>query len=389
MTDSREVAKPTDRWRLVAQVLEHSGELSDRIVGRARAEMPGYTALSVADISRMTVAMVDRLMVALRDERPLTAEDLAGLREFGEVRARQGVSLSDVQNGWRIALREMLADLTDSAHRARIADRTLLALIHDLLDIVDRATQAFSGGHRDVEIELARHDQQSRAEFARGLLVGNLGTGDIRVQAQRYGLDPEGEYRALRVRGDDSAATADLRELITPGATAARVFATAMDGDICGFLCGTGTIETGGTIGLGPAVRLAELPRSFRLASRMLATAHRYAITGPADLDRLGLLPAIVADTDLGEELARRYLDPLGSGEQARIVIDTIDRYLHSGMRIEATAERLIVHQNTVRYRLARFEELTGTDLRAPYSAMRVWWAIQHRKANPVDRTRD
>ncbi|WP_194852749.1 CdaR family transcriptional regulator [Nocardia sp. SYP-A9097] len=385
MTDFREAAKPTARRRVLTRVQEHAPELGDRIVARARAEMPGYMALSGAEIARMTVAIVDRLLAALRDARALTAADLAALREFGEVRARQGVSLSDVQNGWRIAIREILDDLTASARTARIADRILLALINDLLDIVDQATQAFSGGHRDVEIELARHDQQLRAEFARGLLLGGLGPGDIRIQAQRYGLDPEGEFRAFRARGDDPLATADLRGLLRPGITSPRIFPTAMDGDTAGFVCGTGTIETAGTIGLGPATRLADLPRSFRMASRMLATAHRYALTGSADLDRLGLLPAIVADIDLGDELARRYLDPLGTGEQAGIVIDTVEHYLNAGLRIEATAERLIVHQNTVRYRLARFEELTGTDLRAPYSAMRVWWAIRHRKVNPAD----
>ncbi|MFB7722247.1 PucR family transcriptional regulator [Nocardia sp. NPDC056100] len=384
MTDSREAAKPTARRRLITRVRERTPELSERIVARARAEMPGYLALPGAQIARVTVEMVDRLLAALGDGRDLTEDDRRALREFGEIRARQGVSLSDVQNGWRIAIREMVADLTSAAHSARIADRTQLALVHDLLDIVDQATAAFSGGHRDVEIELARHDQQLRAEFARALLLGGLGPGDIHVQAQRYGLDPAGEYRAFRARGDDPRATADLRGLLRPEVTAVRVFSTAMDGDIAGFLCGSGTLDTTGTIGLGPVTGLAELPRSFRLASRMLATAHRYGLTGSADLDRLGLLPAIVADTDLGDELARRYLDPLGSGDQARVVIETVDRYLHSGMRIEATAERLIVHQNTVRYRLARFEELTGTDLRAPYSAMRVWWAIQHRKANPA-----
>ncbi|MET9485971.1 helix-turn-helix domain-containing protein [Nocardia sp. NPDC006630] len=383
MTDSRDSASPTARSRLLNRVLAQADQLVGRIVARARAEMAGYSALTDAEIAATTALMVDRLLAALRAERALTADDLAALREFGETRARQGVSLSDVQNGWRIAVREILADLITSGRSGRIADRAVLALTHDLLDIVDQANQAYSAGHRDVEIELARHDQQFRAEFARGLLLGGLAPADIQIQAQRYGLDVEGVYRAFRARGDDPLAAADLRRLLRPGPQAIRGFSTAMDGDLAGFVLGSDLIESAGTIGFGPATHLADLPRSFRLASRMLATAHRFDLTGAADLDRLGLLPAIVADTDLGEELAARYLDPLGAGEQARTVIDTLERYLESGLRIEATAERLIVHQNTVRYRLARFEDLTGTDLRAPHSAIRVWWAIQHRHANP------
>ncbi|WP_327142203.1 PucR family transcriptional regulator [Nocardia sp. NBC_01327] len=383
MTDSRDSVSPTARRRLLDRVLAQVDDLVDRIVARARAEMADYSAVSDAEIAETTAGIVNRLLAALRAERELTAEDLHALRDFGETRARQGISLSDVQNGWRIAVREMLASLTTFGRSGRVADRTLLVLTHDLLDIVDQASQAYSGGHRDVEIELARHDQQFRAEFARGLLLGGLAPADIRIQAQRYGLEVAGVYRAFRARGDDPLAAADLRRLLRPGPQAIRGFSTAMDGDLAGFVLGTDLIESAGTIGFGPATQLADLPRSFRLASRMLATAHRFGRTGAADLDRLGLLPAIVADTDLGEELTARYLDPLGAGEPARTVIDTVERYLESGLRIEATAERLIVHQNTVRYRLARFEELTGTDLRAPHSAIRVWWAIQHRHANP------
>jgi DNA-binding PucR family transcriptional regulator len=46
-------------------------------------------------------------------------------------------------------------------------------------------------------------------------------------------------------------------------------------------------------------------------------------------------------------------------------------------MHVERSAERLFVHQNTVRYRIARFEELTGVSLRDPGVAFEVWWALE------------
>jgi hypothetical protein len=48
-------------------------------------------------------------------------------------------------------------------------------------------------------------------------------------------------------------------------------------------------------------------------------------------------------------------------------------------MRTDPAAERLFVHPNTVRYRLRRYEELTGVDLRETEDAFRVWWAL-HRE---------
>jgi DNA-binding PucR family transcriptional regulator len=37
----------------------------------------------------------------------------------------------------------------------------------------------------------------------------------------------------------------------------------------------------------------------------------------------------------------------------------------------------LFVHPNTIRYRIGRFEEITGANLRNPRSALEVWWALQ------------
>jgi DNA-binding PucR family transcriptional regulator len=53
--------------------------------------------------------------------------------------------------------------------------------------------------------------------------------------------------------------------------------------------------------------------------------------------------------------------------------------YLECGMHVERTAEKLVVHPNTVRYRIGRFEELTDASLRDVSVAGEVWWALQAR----------
>lgn len=108
-----------------------------------------------------------------------------------------------------------------------------------------------------------------------------------------------------------------------------------------------------------------------------MATATAFGLTGCYDLGRLGLLPAVLADTDVAEELVRRYVEPLGTGAAMLPILETVRRYLTLGMRADLTAEHLSVHHNTVRYRLRRYEELTGIDLRDPNRALEAWWALQ------------
>ena len=46
-------------------------------------------------------------------------------------------------------------------------------------------------------------------------------------------------------------------------------------------------------------------------------------------------------------------------------------------MRVRQAAERLHVHENTMRYRLRRYAELTGADLTVTEELVGVWWALQ------------
>jgi DNA-binding PucR family transcriptional regulator len=61
-------------------------------------------------------------------------------------------------------------------------------------------------------------------------------------------------------------------------------------------------------------------------------------------------------------------------------ILETVRRYLTLGMRADVTAEHLTVHHNTVRYRLRRYEELTGVDLRDPNCALEAWWALERNR---------
>ncbi|MGX1808176.1 PucR family transcriptional regulator [Nocardia sp. NPDC055321] len=381
-----EPSRPTpraagERARVVARMTARTDAIAAAIAQTTRERLPAYAALSETTITGDTTAIVDRILTALSGIGALTADDVRNLRKYGEVRARQGISLIDVQTGWRIALIRARAELTAAGRACRASDRTLLELTHDLLDIIDEATHAYTSGHHDVELDLTRRDHQARAEFTRGLLLGTLTPADLRIRAQQYGLDLQAEYRAFRAHASTHPVVdAELRHRsrATPGAP---VFTTTIDGDVAGFRGGTALFEFEDRVGYGPPARLSELDHSFRLAGRLLATARAFDLDGPIDLERAGLLTAVIADTDVGTELTRRYLDPLGDAEQARTLIETTESFLDTGMRFETTAERLGLHPNTIRYRIGRFEELAGIDLKSANTALRVWWAIKHRRA--------
>ncbi|MFI1912586.1 PucR family transcriptional regulator [Nocardia sp. NPDC020380] len=134
-----------------------------------------------------------------------------------------------------------------------------------------------------------------------------------------------------------------------------------------------------GYLGIGPSVELAELPRSFRIAGRVAETARLFDRRGAHTLTDLGLRAAVVGDTEVGNVLAARYLDTVRDAD-ASPILETVDCYLSAGLNASETANRMFLHHNTVRYRLARFEELTGVSLKDPEVAFQVWWALRYRE---------
>lgn len=373
----------TPRRRLIARLRGQRERLVDTIIERVLEQIPDY-APTVADTLRPTTnAMVDQLLAALDDQRAPTRAELDTFVEYGRIRAQQRISLEGVLRAWRLAVRLLLDELAAAAPDSGADDRLLLTMTNELLDIVDSAILSYSRGHRDVEIDRIGRERQQRAEFTAALLTGRVSATELRQQAQRYALDTGRDYRAFRTRPSDAISAEDLERLVRQALHADRVFLTRIDGDLAGFADRDTTIDAPVPVAFGPRAHLEALDHSFRLASRAHATATAFGHCGTCDFTGLGLLPAVVADRELGAELARRYLSPLGTGDAATVLIDTVARFLESGMRVEATATHLIVHQNTVRYRIGRFEELTGCDLRAPHTALQVWWAIQYAALEP------
>src|SRR5207253_4438492 len=94
---------------------------------------------------------------------------------------------------------------------------------------------------------------------------------------------------------------------------AAALF-TVVAGDLAGVASAPLQIDLPDTVvGLGPAVGLVDMATSFDVATRVVDTASAFGRTGTLRLEDLGLLPAVVAESVLGDELVTRYLAPLDS----------------------------------------------------------------------------
>jgi len=94
------------------------------------------------------------------------------------------------------------------------------------------------------------------------------------------------------------------------------------------------------------------------------------------------LAAGVVPNERIGSALEHRCLGAVDAlGDRGRVLEQTLREFLSSGMRYEQTAREQMLHPNTPRKRLARYEELSGLDLHRMDDLVALWWALERRRA--------
>jgi PucR C-terminal helix-turn-helix domain len=366
--------------RLVASIDTELEGLVDGIVERIRTEIPDFRRLPAARLREAVSGNVRRALAALRDLRPPTASELERAAAIGRERAEQGLTVDAVLHAYRISVTAVWSRFGELA-RERGADvGSVLAFSETLWVWADAVMDVVGAAHREVELQLAREEQQQRDAFVLALLMGTIDVAELRRDGAAYGLDPERDYLAFRARGVGGDAPPLPRRVALALAGDAGLV-TALDHDLIGIASSPPVPLAGVVAGIGPPARLAALPNAFALACRALQTAVAFGQEGVYSLSDLSIRPAILVDDALGDAFVRRYLKPLaGLGRLGAELDSTLRAWFDNGMRIDETAEALHLHPNTLRHRLRRFEEATGADLRHPSDLIELWWALEHRR---------
>jgi hypothetical protein len=368
--------EPVDPSTLVAVLADRFEAVVRAAARRALAEVPEYAAhVSEAELSEGIGRDLGLAMVALSERRELNDEDRAAMSLIGDTRAQQGLPIEGMVRVYRFAVDETFRAITDAADDGTIGPAEGLALIRSTWHYAGPMIEGAVGAYRRREIELAVADSQRRTELLLGLLLSQRGAQPGLAAAA--GLDPTATYHAFRARASRNDERSLLLDLQVPGVLE-RGLVAPYEGDVVGISATVPTTATGSdvAIGIGPAVRLDDLSRSFLVASRVVETAWRHGRRGVLAIEAVALEAIASAEGLIGDTLTARYVQPLGDGATGRQILATVDAFLEHDLSADATADALGVHPNTVRNRLRRFEELTGASLRSARDLAEVRLAL-------------
>jgi DNA-binding PucR family transcriptional regulator len=231
---------------------------------------------------------------------------------------------------------------------------------------------------------VARRDATVRADFLRDLAAGRVTADRLARESKAHGLDLGEPYFAVSAVCDSGAADALEAHIRRSGASAERrTLQAVIDGRLFAVTARVPAAYEDVAIAIGPAALLSDAHASFAEADQALATARAFGVGGIVHLGALGPLPLVNEASALAARLGDRHLRELERrGASGREIEETVRILLELDRNVEATAARLHLHRNSIRYRVSRFHELTGLDLGRTQDLVTTWWLLSRRRAS-------
>ncbi len=299
-----------------------------------RALMRRVSLQQTVELIRATISSVEdqlRHVMPLADQPILDAAILRYSREVAFDAAVVYARAAESRGAW------------DARIEAQVMDAVIRGDVDDT--VTSRATTLGWGSHDAVCVVIADLAETPGA------------TEDLRHAATRAGLDllatPQGDRLIIALGGpftkdaDAVAAVEPLTDHLGPGAVV-----------------------------LGPVVAsLESAATSARAAIAGFRAAHAWP-DAPRPVAANALLPerALSGDGHARRQLAKELFQPLA--DHSGGLLETLAVYFDEGYSIEATARRLFIHPNTVRYRLGKVADVTGYSPHTPRDAYALRLAL-------------
>lgn len=369
--------------RIATRLEEREQHLVD-VQWEAHGMFPTYDQVPKNDLRRSALRNVRRVIAALRGEVERLDPDAETESEYlvGRRRAQQGVPAEDLVECYRQAIARILDSYITEADAQGLNTAATLAGMRLLWAVSDMVPNAYLAGHKDVALDDIRSEESRRASFVIELLTDS----GAAVDRLAFGISPADSYWLLRLPLQTGRPLDVERELWAMGAMGGFQPLTAhYDGDLVAIVAHRPSVDTLPSLSSGVAAIDGPQPAQslhtcYATAGTVLRCAERFGLRGIVDRSELSVLLAVSAYEDVGELLYTRLILPISSTRTGDEILCTVAEFLVRHCSVAETSKALDIHQNSVRYRLTRYAELTGVDITNTDTLVEIWWAFKFRE---------
>jgi hypothetical protein len=298
----------------------------------------------------------------------------------GEMRA--GRSLDALLSAYRLGARIAWERSVEAGQAAGFEPAVLYRLAGAIFSYIDRISAESVEGFAAEQSAAVAERQRRRRALVRLLARDDALPEDVRDLAQLAAWPRPATVAGLVIRGDD----ADRLAVRFGGESIAAaenglVLALVPDPDAPGRRAELQAALREAPAALGPTVGLERAARSLARAQAAFALVEDGVLAAGSPLAADAHMPALLlhGDAALAADLAARALAPLDElrpGPRARLT-ETLRAWLDEPGQVTRVAQRLHVHPQTVRYRVAQLRELFGERLEEPEGRFELALAVR------------
>ncbi len=311
---------------------------------------------------------------------PRSADDV-GLRVYvtlGRQEYLAGRTLDALQAAYRVGARVAWRHFARTGYGAGLSQETMAELAESIFAYIDELSSESVDGYAQAQAEHAGERERAGAELLSALLAYSPGEVDV------PGLAAAAGWRLPKRAAVLVCSTEDL-----PG-VARRLGSGVLHAHYRGLGCivvpdAEGPGRSGAVAlavrdahaAIGPEGELAQLPRSWRIASGALgAVASGTLVVADDHLAEL----LLAESSPVVERIAERRLSALEALTPAarERMARTALAFVQLQGNAAAMARALSIHPQTARYRIARLRELLGAQLEDPAARFELEAALRH-----------
>jgi len=361
-------------------------DLAEEIITAIGREVPEYRRPLEGPFGRGLRAGVERALGRFVDTLVDPAADDGAIREvyveLGRGEMRAGRSLDALLSAYRLGARIAWERSVHTGQAAGFDPDVLYRLASAIFSYIDRISAESVEGYAAEQSATLAERQRRRRALVRLLARDDAGAEEIRDLAQLAVWPRPATVAGLVTRTDDADRLASrLGGETIAVADQELALAFVPDPEAPGRHGELAAALDGAPAALGPTVPLERAAQSLARATAAFGIQERGVLPSASPLRTDEHLPDLLLHSDgaLAADLAARALAPLAEvreGPRARL-LETLRAWLDEPGQVTRVAERLHVHPQTVRYRMAQLRELFGTRLDDPDARFELALALR------------
>lgn len=372
---------------VAAALRERMDPLVAGLAGRITAAVPEFAGIEDSkfqqDIHEAVRVALQRFVVLVGTDQPaLTPAVREVYVGLGAAEAREERSPEALVATLRVSSRLMLREVVDAlSHHGPVSTERVLELADAISAFIDELASASTDGFAEQVRELAGERDRQRHRLAELLLGG--GSADSVVAAAAVAVGWAKVDRLVPVVLPTEMAREARFRFSADGLVVERVddaLALVLDGPRASRIQLATRLRGRGAV-VGPTVTRAELPEAVRLTELTARLASPEGADAVFVDDHLATL-ALQGEPSALAALSRQRLAPFDvlPERQRTPLLETLESWLrHWGARA-AVADELVIHPQTVSYRIRKARALVGSDLDDPTTRFELMLVLAGRR---------